>query len=212
MLDTHARLPSASRLVRSAGDAPVLVATGAEAAADDVARLTGAGCEVVRCPGDDHRARLDFLLAELGRRRMTNVLVEGGGEVLGSLLDLDQIDEVHVFIAPNCLAARRPPVRWPVWDALAIEDRAELEEVRVETIGQDVYLTRRVRRSEPRPRKHAATAANENGPVESGPIEASCLAGVGSGGRSPIRRNRRSSCRSSPCRAIWLSSRVRVLA
>jgi diaminohydroxyphosphoribosylaminopyrimidine deaminase/5-amino-6-(5-phosphoribosylamino)uracil reductase len=43
---------------------------------------------------------------------MTNLLVEGGGQVLGSFLDAGLIDEVHVFIAP-CLAggeAARTPL------------------------------------------------------------------------------------------------------
>ena len=31
---------------------------------------------------------------------MTNVLVEGGGQVLGSFLDEGQVDAVEVFIAP----------------------------------------------------------------------------------------------------------------
>ena len=31
---------------------------------------------------------------------MTNVLVEGGGHVLGSFLDAGQVDAVDVFIAP----------------------------------------------------------------------------------------------------------------
>jgi diaminohydroxyphosphoribosylaminopyrimidine deaminase/5-amino-6-(5-phosphoribosylamino)uracil reductase len=149
VLDTHARLPSTSRLVRSAGDTPVLVATGTAAATDDVARLAGAGCEVVRCEGADHRARLDFLLAELGRRRMTNVLVEGGGAVLGSLLDLNQLDEVHVFIAPKLFGGAAAPGPLAGLGCAGIEDRAELDDVRVETIDQDVYLTARVRRHGP---------------------------------------------------------------
>ena len=40
------------------------------------------------------------LLEELARRNMTNVLVEGGGRVLGSFLDEHQLDEIDVFIAP----------------------------------------------------------------------------------------------------------------
>ena len=63
--------------------------------------LEAAGCEVFVCEGETHAERLDALLAELGRRRWTNVLVEGGGHLLGSLLDARAIDEVHVFMAPN---------------------------------------------------------------------------------------------------------------
>ena len=67
-------------------------------------RLRSAGLS-----GGDPAARLDALLAELGRRQMTNVLVEGGGRVLGSLLDARHIDEVHVFIAPKLVGGAAAP-------------------------------------------------------------------------------------------------------
>ena len=50
-------------------------------------------------PGRPH-VPLTPLLAELGRRQMTNLLVEGGGRVLGSFLDEGHVDEVDVYIAP----------------------------------------------------------------------------------------------------------------
>ncbi len=87
VLDTHATLSSRSQLVRTAREVPVLVAVGEESSAAERSRLCDAGCEVFPCPGETHAARLDALLAELGRRRWTNVLVEGGSRVLGSLLD-----------------------------------------------------------------------------------------------------------------------------
>ena len=87
VLDTHASLGSDSQLVRTASEAPVLVAVGAESSPADRLRLARAGCEVFVCEGETPAARWDALLAELGRRRMTNVLVEGGGRLLGSLLD-----------------------------------------------------------------------------------------------------------------------------
>ena len=96
-------------------EAPVLVAVAAKRRAADCRRLRDAGCEVFVCGGETHAARLDALLAEFGRRRLTNVMVEGGGRLLGSLLDAWQIDEVHVFIAPKLVggasaatADRRP--------------------------------------------------------------------------------------------------------
>ncbi len=47
------------------------------------------------------------LLAEFGRRRFTNVLVEGGAAVLGSFRDASLIDEVHVYIAPKLVGGGR---------------------------------------------------------------------------------------------------------
>jgi diaminohydroxyphosphoribosylaminopyrimidine deaminase/5-amino-6-(5-phosphoribosylamino)uracil reductase len=44
--------------------------------------------------------RIEELLLELGRRRMTNVLVEGGARLLGNLFDARAVDEVHVYIGP----------------------------------------------------------------------------------------------------------------
>ena len=41
------------------------------------------------------------MLDELGRRGLTNLLVEGGGSVLGSFFDASEVDEVDVFIAPK---------------------------------------------------------------------------------------------------------------
>ena len=40
------------------------------------------------------------VLADLGRRGIVNLLVEGGGLTLGSLFDAGLVDKVHAFIAP----------------------------------------------------------------------------------------------------------------
>ena len=83
VLDTHASLGSESQLVRTARETPVLVAVGAASPAGSRGGLRDAGCEVFVCDGETPAARLDALLLELGRRRLTNVLVEGGGRLLG---------------------------------------------------------------------------------------------------------------------------------
>jgi len=103
VLDSAARLPLASRLVHSARETPLLVAVGPQAPADRIAALAEAGCDVWRSDAFDRDARLAALLAELGRRRLTNLLVEGGPEVLDSFHALGAIDEVWAFIAPKLL-------------------------------------------------------------------------------------------------------------
>jgi len=103
VLDRSARLPLESRLVRTARESPLLVAVGPEAAADRVAALVRAGCEVFASPVADRGPMIDGLLREFGRRRMTNVLVEGGGIVLDAWLRSGAVDEAWIFVAPTVL-------------------------------------------------------------------------------------------------------------
>jgi diaminohydroxyphosphoribosylaminopyrimidine deaminase/5-amino-6-(5-phosphoribosylamino)uracil reductase len=136
VLDSRGRMPATCQLTRTARDAPVLVATaGAEAA-----RLRAAGCEVIGMTTAGDRPDVGALLDELGRRRMTNVLVEGGSEVLGSFLDARAIDEVHVFIAPRLAggAAARTAIGGAGVERIA--DALSLAEWRVELIDGDLYL------------------------------------------------------------------------
>src|SRR5262249_28998026 len=106
--DSRARLPLASQLVRTAGVAPVIVVVGPQAAQENIAALRARGVEVIELSpkstaNDTARINPAELLAELGRRRMTNVLVEGGSALLGSFFDAGLVDEAHVFVAPKFL-------------------------------------------------------------------------------------------------------------
>ena len=90
-----------SQLVRTARETPVLVVCRQEAR--DRQALQVAGCEVIPVSGQDAAVVVEHLLDELGRRRMTNILVEGGSALLGSFRDAGAIDEAHVFIAPRLI-------------------------------------------------------------------------------------------------------------
>jgi diaminohydroxyphosphoribosylaminopyrimidine deaminase/5-amino-6-(5-phosphoribosylamino)uracil reductase len=147
VVDSQARLAPGSQLVRTAREVPVLVAVGPAAAAADCRRLSDAGCEVWTGAADDAARRLLLLLDELGRRRMTNVLVEGGGQLLGSLFDAGELDEVHVFIAPK-LAGGRDAVA-PV-GGLGVEQMSQARWLRapvVERLDDDVYVHGRIQPS-----------------------------------------------------------------
>jgi diaminohydroxyphosphoribosylaminopyrimidine deaminase/5-amino-6-(5-phosphoribosylamino)uracil reductase len=99
VLDSAAALSPSSQLARTAREWPVLVAVTDSADKLRCAKLRDLGCEVVVFPGSP-RVGVGPLLEELGRRQMTNVLVEGGGLVLGSFLNDHQLDEIDVYIAP----------------------------------------------------------------------------------------------------------------
>ncbi len=146
VVDTRATLASDSKLIHTAGEFALLVAVGPTASASERRRLEQAGCEVFVCPSDTYAGRLDELLAELGRRRMTNILVEGGGQLLGTLLDANQIDEVHVFVAPKVIGGQN--ARSPIdGEGLAeIAHAFELDNPQWQQSGTDLYLTGRMAR------------------------------------------------------------------
>src|SRR5262245_22463526 len=100
ILDSAARTPLTSQLSHTARETPTLIVSTSAAPASQQEALQAAGCEILTLPAVEKRVSIAALLAELGRRQMTNVLIEGGAEVLGSFLDADAIDEVHVFVAP----------------------------------------------------------------------------------------------------------------
>jgi diaminohydroxyphosphoribosylaminopyrimidine deaminase/5-amino-6-(5-phosphoribosylamino)uracil reductase len=144
VVDSTGSLSSESRLVQTARDVPLLVAVRDEAVAGNSARLTEAGVEVYRCAGRTHAERCESLLDELGRRRMTNVLVEGGSRLLGTLFDLQAVDEIHVFIAPK-LAAGDGALSPIAGEGVArMADAMKLADITIEELEGDVYVHGRV--------------------------------------------------------------------
>ncbi len=144
VLDSWGALRSESRLVASAREVPVLVAVRPECNPAEQARLQTAGCEVLVCPGESPADRFAALLAELGRRRMTNVLVEGGAEVFGMLLDSGQVDEVHAFVAPKLFGGRTAPSPVGGWGVERPENALTLRGLTQRIVGCDLYISGRI--------------------------------------------------------------------
>jgi diaminohydroxyphosphoribosylaminopyrimidine deaminase/5-amino-6-(5-phosphoribosylamino)uracil reductase len=140
VLDSTGRLPLASHLVCTAREVPTLVATTVRVSEESAAALVQRGCEVLVLPEQHGGVSLPALLEELGRRRrMTNVLVEGGGDVLGSFRDNGEIDEVHVFIAAKLAGGAEAKTPLAGMGAETIAQALPLAQWQVETIEGDVY-------------------------------------------------------------------------
>jgi diaminohydroxyphosphoribosylaminopyrimidine deaminase/5-amino-6-(5-phosphoribosylamino)uracil reductase len=143
VLDSSARLPQRLRLVRTAKAAPLIVAVTSVATPKRVKALRSRGAEVLVLPG---RGRVDVraLLRELGRREMTNVLVEGGAKVLGSFFAAGLVDECLIFIAPKIAGDGTRPVAG--FKVSRMNRAVALYDVSYGRAGCDVVLTGKVRR------------------------------------------------------------------
>ena len=149
VVDARAELSLDMQLVRTAKDIPVLVAALETAPTESVDALTAAGVEVLRLPpvaGSDH-VDLGELLRELGRRSMTNVLVEGGGGLLGGLFDQQLVDEAHVFIAPKFCGGADAVSPIGGLGVELIPQQSELDPCAITQVEQDVYIRGHLRRT-----------------------------------------------------------------
>lgn len=94
VFDRQGRLPLDSQLLRTLDEAPVAVVVAPDA---DGQPLRDAGAEVIVAEG------ITAALAELGRRGVTSLFLEGGRTLAAAFADAGEIDEARVFVAPVLL-------------------------------------------------------------------------------------------------------------
>jgi len=118
-LDPQLRCPVGAAILQPGGG-PTLLFAASGAAPERERALRQAGAEIVHLPCTA-RGRLDLpaALAELARREVVSLLVEGGGELHRELLELELVDRAYLFVAPRIfggvdgvpLAGRQPGAR-----------------------------------------------------------------------------------------------------
>ncbi len=79
------------------------------------------------------------VLNDLGRKEITSVLIEGGGNVLGQAFDARLVDKVQFYLAP--LLTGGPILAVPGRGVSATSDGARLAQTRFEKIGPDLVVT-----------------------------------------------------------------------
>ena len=139
VFDSRLRLPAGSRLVRSARRAHVWVVTTEDARGR--AELERRGVRVLAGPARDGRVDLDWALGALRDAGLWSLMVEGGAELLGTLLAARLFDQVALFRAPLLLGGRgsRPAFGGPdparLADAVALTTRSPLVSARSRAIS-----------------------------------------------------------------------------
>ena len=105
VLDSGLRLPTGSRLVKSAREVPVWIvgATDASRAPEDA--LRGHGVEVLRSTSGAGRLDLAVALRQIADRGITRLMVEGGPTLASALLAADLVDEAQLFHSPQTVGA-----------------------------------------------------------------------------------------------------------
>ncbi|MDO8568734.1 MAG: bifunctional diaminohydroxyphosphoribosylaminopyrimidine deaminase/5-amino-6-(5-phosphoribosylamino)uracil reductase RibD [Dehalococcoidales bacterium] len=104
IIDSKLRIPLEANILKSRESAPVIIATTSRADKTKQGALRDMGAEVLTVGANESGdVELKELLVKLGQRGIASLLVEGGSEVITSLLGLGLVDKLVVFIAPKIM-------------------------------------------------------------------------------------------------------------
>lgn len=138
VLDDALKISPDSKMVTTVNEAPVIIFTGQSVEDTRAQQFDARGVEVVRgAAGRDLEAMLD----EVGRRSIQSVLVEGGANVAGKLLEAGLIDKISFFIAPLIIGGQDAPNAIGGKGAGTLAEAFDLEDVQVKPIGRDLEVT-----------------------------------------------------------------------
>ena len=142
VLDSKLRIPLDCELLATAKKVPLLILTSRQTVQTNpqtAEAISKKGAELLVFPDTPGQSNLCFLLDELSKRGIAQLLVEGGPKVISSFLKERLADEICVYIAPKILGCQ---------GAVNIaEPMAELTEtiglnyVNIKRFGDDVCLT-----------------------------------------------------------------------
>jgi diaminohydroxyphosphoribosylaminopyrimidine deaminase/5-amino-6-(5-phosphoribosylamino)uracil reductase len=140
VLDGRLRVPEEARVLRTASRRRVIICATRNAIRKNqakVRRLASRGVLLVSSNGLDGRLQIPDLMAELYRREIGSILVEGGSMVFREFLEAGIVDELSIFVAPKVLGAGIP--------AFGVTGKAlpapfRFRNIQSECIGTDVLI------------------------------------------------------------------------
>ena len=148
VLDDSLKVPLGCKLLRTIKTSPVLIYTR-KAAVDANAQLVGRvqkkGAEVLAYEGPGELPDVRFLLDELSKRGVQQILVEGGPHVAASFLREGLVDEMCVYVAPKVLGGGGTA---SISEPMAVLAHVVgLHHVQIKAFGDDVRISGRLENS-----------------------------------------------------------------
>lgn len=99
VLDPAGEIPSGSRIMRTCGEVPTIIAVSSRISRANQERLEGSAAEVIKAEG--WVIPLRWLLEVLAGRGIRTVLVEGGGTTNWEFVREGLVDEVVLTVSPR---------------------------------------------------------------------------------------------------------------
>ena len=139
ILDSKLRLSLKSNLIKTAGLSPIIIGTTDIASERKVKSLNSIdNVEVIVIKNKKEQVDLNSFFKKLAKKNFVNILVEGGGELAGSLIDQGLVDEFFFFIAPKVIGGKYSSIKGK--GVLDISKILNLKDIDIKRSGDDFIV------------------------------------------------------------------------
>ncbi len=132
ILDYYAKTPLSAKIFKT--KTPVLIFSANKEARNKYKNKA----KVILTEGKEGKIDIKSVLEKLGEMGFMSILVEGGGEVIGSFLSSRLFDKAYVFIAPKFIGGSGVVVGGE--GVCDISEALELKDVKFRNLGGDIVI------------------------------------------------------------------------
>ena len=143
IVDSKARTPLTSYVVRTAKEIPTIVAVTSRAPNNKIEILAQRGVRVLVC-GRGPLVSVKILLRTLRKLGIRKILLEGGGALNWSMLNSGLVDEVSVAITPRILGGEKAVSLVEGKGRLLVRDGINLKLRKTAKYGPDLVVSYKV--------------------------------------------------------------------
>ncbi len=140
ILDSRLSISEYATVLNLKSASETIVVTGQDVLADKLLRIQHKGVKIIQLPLKNGRIDLNLLMTELGKLRITSILIEGGGTVIASALKANIVDKVMFCYAPKILGGDDgvPICKGAGPDLMS--DSIRVKNIEVRRFGDDVMI------------------------------------------------------------------------
>ena len=139
VLDSQLKIPEKAKVFEHS-PSEVILATTELAPHEKVERLERRGVRVLMIDSKEGRVDLRSCLTQLAEIGVTNLLVEGGGQVNGAFLDEGLIDKFLLFLSPRLMGDPKALGIFGGRGVSNLDEAVAVGKIRTKRIGEDIFV------------------------------------------------------------------------
>jgi len=122
--------------------ASVIIATLSSAPGQETQnrQALGGKARILEVKEDAGQINLRDMLKKLAQMEISNILVEGGGTLIGSLIDKGLVDKIMIFISPKIIGGK-DAISSVMGEGISrIDKSVRVKDAKVKRIGEDIFI------------------------------------------------------------------------